>query len=472
MLAVLDPIAGLAGVDVDQLSELLAGLQPADEALSELLDLLATDAALQSLGKAHADPNELPAAVPSISQTGDLWILGEQRLLCGDATDANDVHRLFADEHPNWMWTDPPYGVDYTGKTSTALTIANDRPEGLRTLLDAAFGLSDQVLESRSPVFVAHPAGEQSLAFGQAFVGVGWHLHQTLVWVKDAFVLGHSNYHYRHESILYGWKGARPAWLGGRNVDTVFEIPRPRQSEGHPTVKPVELVERHLLANTRPGRLGYDPFSGAGTTLLAAERTNRRCRATEILPSYVDLAVERWQQVTGARRDWMVTGAHSMRSRRRAVAGRKTKLTPEVHTQIVQYIGAGAYAHVAARAAGVSKSTYYHWLQLGEKASRGVYYQFRLDVQQAHFRARAGAEIEVRQKKPMEWLRIGPGRTQHHEPGWTEEWVHGTKSTKVAQRIVDRISDEFDLDPALVEKLGDASSAMAMLILEARGEPL
>lgn len=154
------------------------------------------------------------------------------------------------------------------------------------------------------------------------------------------------------------------------------------------------------------------------------------------------------------------------------MAGRKTKLTPEVHTQIVQYIGAGAYAHVAARAAGVSKSTYYHWLQLGEKASRGVYYQFRLDVQQAHFRARAGAEIEVRQKKPMEWLRIGPGRTQHHEPGWTEEWVHGTKSTKVAQRIVDRISDEFDLDPALVEKLGDASSAMAMLILEARGEPL
>jgi DNA modification methylase len=126
-------------------------------------------------------------------------------------------------------------------------------------------------------------------------------VRQQLLWIKDVFVMGRHDYHYRHEPILYGWKeGGAHFFGGGRAQDTVWEIPRPRRSETHPTMKPVELVARALTNSSRPGDLVYEPFAGSGTTIIAAEQTRRRCVALEIDPRYAQVAVERWQAFTGA----------------------------------------------------------------------------------------------------------------------------------------------------------------------------
>lgn len=127
---------------------------------------------------------------------------------------------------------------------------------------------------------------------------VGWHLHETLVWVKDEFVLGHSDYHYRHEPILYGWKPSRRRWVGGRDQSSVFEVAWPKSSPDHPTGKPVELVEAQLTNSSVRGSIGYDPFLGSGTTLIASERLGRQCYGIEIDPRYVDVVVRRWQAFT------------------------------------------------------------------------------------------------------------------------------------------------------------------------------
>jgi len=137
------------------------------------------------------------------------------------------------------------------------------------------------------------------LEFGQAFVVVGWRLHETLVWVKDSMVLGHSDYHYKHEPILYGWKGKNRSWYAGRDQVSVFEVPRPKRSAEHPTMKPTELVQAQLQNSTKREDIVYDPFLGSGTTLIACDNLNRRCRAVEISPGYVAVALQRWADLTG-----------------------------------------------------------------------------------------------------------------------------------------------------------------------------
>ena len=185
------------------------------------------------------------------------------------------------------------------GGTAERLTLANDRHEGLSDLLEASFRAADAALGPDAALYVAHPAGPHSQLFAQAFQGAGWHLHQTLIWVKDAFVLGHSDYHYRHEPILYGWKGSKHPWYGGRDQQSVFEVARPRRSPERPTAKPVALVEAQLRNSSRRGQAGYDPFCGSGTTLIAAERLGRPCLAMEIDPRYVDVCLRRWQAYSG-----------------------------------------------------------------------------------------------------------------------------------------------------------------------------
>ena len=147
------------------------------------------------------------------------------------------------------LWTDPPYGVSYRGKTPRALRIAGDEAADLEKLLPAAFGAADRVLGPGAAIYVMHPAGAASVRFAQAFEDAGWRLRQTLVWVKDRMVLGHADYHYRHEPILFGFKpgGGRRGrghlgWHGGNAQDSVLEVPRPAASRDHPTAKPVELV--------------------------------------------------------------------------------------------------------------------------------------------------------------------------------------------------------------------------------------
>lgn len=299
-----------------------------DFATSQLTDLLGElnvagfDLSLTGFGEAELkkligwSPNgmgggsgqdEVPIA-PKEAKTkpGDLWELGAHRLLCADATTIKSAEKIMDGNKAAMMWTDPPYGVDYTGKTKDALKIKNDQAEGLERLLREAFGAADVALGAGSGVYVAHPAGARQVTFLQAFVAAGWRLHQSLVWVKDTMVLGHSDYHYRHEPILYGYTagdGRRgrggAGWNGGNDATSIFEVPKPTASEKHPTMKPVELIEPMVCNSSKIGDLVYDPFAGSGSTVIACEKTGRKARAIEIDPVYCDVAIERWQNFTG-----------------------------------------------------------------------------------------------------------------------------------------------------------------------------
>lgn len=285
----------LSGFGEDELKDLLRSLEAREKAdRPEDFDL---DAALE---EATRSPR---------TQPGDLWQLGEHRLLCGDSADPAAVARLMGGERAACMWTDPPYGVAYSGKTRKALTIANDAPGDLDGLLSAAFAQATEPLEPGAPVYVCRPSGREGISFFQAFIGAGWQLHEELVWVKDTMVLGHSDYHYRHETILYGWtrgpgrsgrgrhKGSR--WRGANDATTVFEIPRPRSSRSHPTTKLVELVTAMLANSTLVGDVVYEPFVGSGSTLMACERLSRRCHAIEVDQCYCDVVLRRWERFTG-----------------------------------------------------------------------------------------------------------------------------------------------------------------------------
>jgi DNA modification methylase len=265
-----------------------------------------------------ADPDTVPERPASpITRSGDLWLLGFHRLLCGDATNARDVVRLLDCARAAILWTDPPYGVSYVGKTADALTIANDDAGRLEGLLRSAFTVVHDVLVAGAPFYIAHPAGPLSLTFQQVVTDLGWRIRQTLVWVKDSLVFGHSDYHFRHEPILFGYlpggQGRRGRGGGGWYVDddetTVFEVPRPKVSPDHPTSKPVALITAMLVNSTRSGDLVLDPFAGSGSTLIACEERGRRCAALDLDPRYCDVIVRRWEDLTGetARREPAVT---------------------------------------------------------------------------------------------------------------------------------------------------------------------
>jgi len=245
---------------------------------------------------------DLPAPAEVYVRPGDLFDLGRHRLLVGDATREADVRRLLGGASIDLVVTDPPYGVGYKGKTRRALTIANDDlgEEGTRQLVAAA--LRAAPLRSGGAFYVFAPGGALHLASLLALRDAGLAVHQTLVWLKDQFVLGHADYHARHEPILYGWRGgAAHHFVADRSQDTVWEYPRPTRNAEHPTMKPAALVERAIRNSSRPGETVYDPFVGSGTTLVAAEVAGRRAFAMEIDPAYAQVALERWATLTGRR---------------------------------------------------------------------------------------------------------------------------------------------------------------------------
>lgn len=294
----------LGGWDADALVSLLQEIGTSEAGLSGTgFDEASLDALLAGLEDEVAsgadDPDTAPGlgASPARVRPGELWALGEHRLWCGDARETGGVAQLLGLERARVMWTDPPYGVSYVG--GSGLTIANDDAAGVEALLRGAFAAADPILAPGAALYVAHPAGALALTFAQAFTEMGWHLHQTLVWVKDQFVLGNADYHYRHEPLLYGWKPGKHRWRGGRTQQSVFEVDRPKQSREHPTMKPVALVEAHLRNSSVRGDLVFDPFAGSGTTLIACERLHRRCAAVELDPRYADVVLARWERITG-----------------------------------------------------------------------------------------------------------------------------------------------------------------------------
>ncbi len=310
ILATLDPIAAMAEKNGKPLTELLEAIREQGrqgQAIQAILDELAKGV-IELLG--DDDFNGDPVATSSDEaerlrrkwgvEPGRLWRIpsrsvlgGEHRIICGDSTDLNVVTQVMDGEKAAMMWTDPPYGVEYEGGTAERLTIAGDSADELPTLLRAAFNVADGVLIDGAPIYVAHPSGTLQLVFGEAILAAGWHLHETLVWVKDRMVLGHSDYHYQHEPVYYGWKGKNRRWYGGRDKTTVFHVVRPTRNADHPTVKPVELVAQMIANSSRRGDIIFDPFLGSGTTLVACERLGRLGRGVEIVPKYVAVALQR-----------------------------------------------------------------------------------------------------------------------------------------------------------------------------------
>lgn len=293
LVALLGSLPDLAGTgyDDDALADLLAGL-PAGDAVG-----------LTDVDDAPDRPDV------AVSRPGDLWLLGEHRLVVGDATRADVWAALLPDgETVDAVWTDPPYGVDYVGKTADELTISGDSrdQDTLGGLLTGVFTLALERCEPGAAWYVAAPAGPATLAFASVLAELGvW--RQTLVWVKDRFVLGHSDYHYRHELLYMGYgppgAGRRgrggAGWYGPNNADTVLEVPRPARSAEHPTMKPVELVTMCLDNSTVAGQLVADPFAGSGSTLIACHHTGRIGRLVERDRRYADVVCRRWQRHTG-----------------------------------------------------------------------------------------------------------------------------------------------------------------------------
>ena len=242
---------------------------------------------------------EVPA-VPT-TKVGDVWKLGKHRLVCGDSTDVTVFDKLLGEEKADLVWTDPPYGVSYVGKTKDALTIENDTLNlaELEDFLRSAFNAIFTATKPGACWYVAAPSGNLFQAFSIPLSELEVWRH-TLVWVKDTLVMGRADYHYRHESIFYGWTpGAAHQTPPDRKQDTIWEIPRPKANKEHPTMKPIELIERAIQNSSLVGQTVLDAFGGSGSTLIACEQTKRVARLIELDPKYCDVIIKRWENLTG-----------------------------------------------------------------------------------------------------------------------------------------------------------------------------
>ena len=248
------------------------------------------------------DPDEVPE-VPAdpVTQLGDLWILGEHRLLCGDSTKAEDMQRLMDGELADLWLTDPPYNVAYQGKTKEALTIENDQmsDSNFRSFLVSSYAAADEHMKLGASFYIWH-ADSEGFNFRGAAHDIGWQVRQCLIWNKQTMVMGRQDYHWKHEPCLYGWKkGAAHNWHNDRKQTTVLEFDRPSRSTEHPTMKPVELIEYCMGNSSTKGQIVLDSFLGSGSTLIAAEKTGRKCYGMELDPKYCDVIVKRWEDFTG-----------------------------------------------------------------------------------------------------------------------------------------------------------------------------
>lgn len=286
---------------------------------------------------ADADEDEYSeedaANAPTRCNPGDVWLLGRHRLMCGDSTKEADVAKLMGGEQADLLLTDPPYNVDYQGGTKDKMKIANDNMDDVAFVgfLTTAFNCAIQAMRPGAAFYVWH-ADSKGFEFRTALKEVGLTLRETLIWVKNALVLGRQDYQWRHEPCLYGWKeGAAHYFVDDRSQSTVIEdagvdyrklkkdellklvlqltdvsIPntviyedKPTKNDIHPTMKPVKLMARLTKNSTKQEQLVLDLFGGSGSTIIACEQINRRCFTMEYDPKYCDAILDRWEKLTG-----------------------------------------------------------------------------------------------------------------------------------------------------------------------------
>ena len=274
----------LTGFDADALADLLAGEEP--------------DNAGRTDEDAVPDVGDAP-----ISRPGDVWALGAHRLLCGDATRAESYAVLLGADTADMVFTDPPYNVNYANTPKDKLrgthrAILNDNlGADFSGFLLAA--LTPMLARCTGGIYIAMSSSELD-TLQTAFRAAGWHWSTCIIWAKNTFTLGRADYQRQYEPILYGWpEGAERHWCGDRDQGDVWQIKKPQKNDLHPTMKPVELVERAIRNSSRPGDVVLDPFGGSGTTLIAAEKSGRVARLMELDPKYCDVIVRRWEDFTG-----------------------------------------------------------------------------------------------------------------------------------------------------------------------------
>lgn len=235
------------------------------------------------------------------SKLGDMYQLGRHRVICGDALDNVAITTLMGGKKADLFLTDPPYNVAYVGKTKDALTIQNDKMSDskFREFLRGAFINANLFLREGGVFYIWH-ADSEGYNFRGACQDVEWKIRECLIWVKNSLVLGRQDYHWKHEPCLYGWKdGKGHIWNSDRKQTTVLEFDRPSRSAEHPTMKPVKMIAYQVQNNTVEGNIVLDTFGGSGTTLIGCEQTGRTCYTMELDPRYVDVIVERWENLTG-----------------------------------------------------------------------------------------------------------------------------------------------------------------------------
>ncbi|CAB4183999.1 COG0863 DNA modification methylase [uncultured Caudovirales phage] len=236
-----------------------------------------------------------------ITKLGDIYQLGNHRLMCGDSTSIDAVTKLTNQLGVDMLLTDPPYNVAYEGGTKEKLTIENDSmgDKQFRQFLRDAFVTADTVMKKGAVFYIWHSDSE-GYNFRGACNDAGWKVRQCLIWNKSSLVMGRQDYHWKHEPCLYGWKdGAGHLWATDRKQTTILEFDKPSRNGEHPTMKPVALFEYQMLNNTKGGDLVLDLFGGSGTTMLAAEKHGRHSALMELDPKYCDVIVKRWEEFTG-----------------------------------------------------------------------------------------------------------------------------------------------------------------------------
>jgi DNA modification methylase len=258
------------------------------------------DKLLGPLSEGQTDEDAIPEAPEEpVSRPGDLWVVGDHRILCGDSLDTASFERVLGGELADMVFTDPPYNVDYHQTGSQAgRKIANDNLGGgfheflsdvCRNLLPVTSGA----------IYICMSSSELD-SLKKAFTEAGGHWSTFIIWAKNTFTLGRADYQRQYEPILYGWKeGNKHYWCGARDQGDVWFMNKPVLNDLHPTMKPVELVVRAIANSSKPGATVLDAFGGSGTTIIAAEKTGRRARVIEADPRYVDVALKRWQGFTG-----------------------------------------------------------------------------------------------------------------------------------------------------------------------------
>jgi DNA modification methylase len=294
-----------AGWDEDLLRVELAALQEEDFSLEligfedyELARLLAAQDAAEGLTDEDAVP-DLP--VNPVSAVGDLWILGNHKLLVGDATVCAEVTRLMANDAADLIFTDPPYNVDYEGYTEDRLKIKGDRMSDaeFKQFLEAGFRCCRTAAKPGASLYVCHSSSWQR-EFQNALESAGFEVRCQIVWAKNTFAWGFGRYKFQHEPLFYAHvAGHKDSWYGDKSQSTLWQENKPAANRIHPTAKPVELIERALINSSKAGDLVADLFGGSGSTLIACERRGRKARLIEIDPKYADCIVHRWEEYTG-----------------------------------------------------------------------------------------------------------------------------------------------------------------------------